>query len=121
VNIALAIVIVAVSVAPVYAAGNMASWLSSLGLNSPANWLIAHAQHSVHLSTGAISHLVSKPCVAPCVATTSEFGIDVSDVALYASGALLVCSVVLLLLPIMRRLIHAHRSDAIHGNMHAHG
>src|SRR5258708_29416185 len=93
VDVALAIVIVAVFVSPVYTTGNMASWLASLGMNGPANWLIAHAQHSVHLSTRSIAHLV----------TTRDIGLNVSEVALYASGALLACSVILWLLPIIRR------------------
>ena len=119
-NTALAIIVVAVLIAPVSVTANMASWLSFIGLSSPSNWLLAHAQAGMHFSLHPLFSVMGSQCTRTgCLTAPSAFDLYISEVAVFGAIGVLVCSVILWILPKTMRLLQVVRSDWFH-NIHVH-
>src|SRR5690242_7610841 len=81
VNVALAIIILAVLVAPVSTATNMASWLSVVGLTKQADWLIAHAHSGLHFSAHPLVAANASCDRFVCAPLSSAFEVTLSVIA----------------------------------------
>jgi len=121
VNIALTIIVMAVLVAPVSTAANMAGWLSVVGLSKQAEWLIVHANTGLHLSAHSLVPAASTSCNRfVCTSLSSAFEVTLSLIALPAIAGIAACSVVLWLLPRFGRMVQAVKTDWFHDNMAHH-
>lgn len=117
----LAIIIVAVLVAPVSTAENMANWLTFAGLPTPATWLIAHSQTGVHLSLQPLIHLANVACTRNgCTFANEAFAMDLSEIALVGAAGIAVCGGLLLLLPVAGRFLRGLKSDWLDHDTHVH-
>lgn len=115
----LTIIIVAVLVAPVSTAENMASWLTFAGLPTQANWLIAHSHSGVHLSLQPLVHLANVACTRNgCVFATEAFAIDLSDIALIGAAGIVACAGLLFLLPVAGRFLRGLKPDWLDDDAH---
>lgn len=118
-NAALAIIIVALVVAPVSTTANMASWLSLVGLMAPSKWLFAHAQAGIHLSLRPLFSVVGSECTrSGCATAPTAFDLYISEIALIGAVGIAACSLLLWLLPKTGRLLQVLRSDWFHTHGH---
>jgi hypothetical protein len=93
-NIALTFFILAMTVSPQAAAGNVANWISVLGFKSLASWINAHSATTIHFSTHAAPHMTMRVHGH----AVPESGVDIPDVAIFAAGVLIASLVVIYVL-----------------------